>query len=255
MVTIIMLVSRDTFLQRIFAQLELLLCDREQTNLFTIVDGDYSLFEKTRNFTVNSKFAQHLCIYRKRGQGNVGSVWRRRERIADIHNEVKQYINPCDSVFIIEDDTLFPTNALQQLNRTLNDSINVGIVTGIELGRWGYNHIGAWRLNDVYEPSTIQSIPVENGVQKIDACGLYCCVMRFKTYMDHQFKPFEDILGPDFDLGVGVRKQGYQNYVDHDIKCSHLTKKGVIDFNRLIQIVTFTKQENGKWAQGVNEVQ
>jgi len=46
--------------------------------------------------------------------------------------------------------------------------------------------------------------------------------------MKNFFKPFENILGPDFDFGVNLRKQGLLNFVDNSIHCEHLNQKGSV---------------------------
>lgn len=241
-------VSRDYYLKRIFTQLEMLDCDRETTNLLTYVDGDLELFQKTRNFTVNSKFNDRLCVYRKRGIPNVGSIRRRRQRIADIHNEIKDIIKDCDYIFMIEDDTLFPLNALKKLEEGYSLNPYAGFISGIQIGRWGYDHIGAWQVDDIYNLKKITSIPLGEGIIEVDASGFYCCLVKKQIYMDHNFTPFEDVLGPDVDFGVENRKQGYKNYIDYSIKCKHLTKHGEITFEKIKVIqVEFTKESN-KWT-------
>ena len=230
-VTIIMPVSRPDHLDRIFAQLELLDCNRGMTSILCYIDGGQQLYEKARNLVVHSKFKQRLCVMRSKGQPSVGSVRRRRQRIADIHNEVKELIDTSEYIFIIEDDTLFPTNTLDKLLKHYYTNPHAGLISAAELGRWGYTHIGAWDFDDVYEPNKITSPKLGDGLQKIDATGLYCCLMKTETYMNHKFEPFEDALGPDTHLGMSLRRQGYQNYIDYSIKCTHLTKKEPIKFS------------------------
>lgn len=228
MVTIVIPVSRDLFLLRLFASLEILECDPAQVNLLVYVDGDYNLFEKARNFTVNSKFADRLCVYREKGLPNVGSIRGRRKRISEIHNEIKGLLKKVDYVFIIEDDTIIPPNTLKTL---LNDYSNypyAGFISGVQVGRWGYAHIGAWNTDDIYEPSEITSVGIDKGVREIDAAGLYCCLIKFDNYYTHSFSPYESILGPDVDFGIKLRQSGLKNYINYDIKCSHLTKRGEI---------------------------
>lgn len=250
MVTIILPVSRDYYLKRIFAQLEMLECDRSQTNLLVYVDGPLHLFEIARNLTVNSKFAQKLCVYRKKGSPNVGSVRRRRRRIAEIHNEVKVLIQNADYIFLTEDDTLVPTNALKKLMNHYLARPHMGLVSGVQIGRWGYDHIGAWLFDNVYEPSKAISVPLENEVLPVDATGLYCCLTDAKHYLKFNFEPFEDALGPDVAFGLWLRQQGYQNFIDYSIKCDHLTKKETIKFNRSIVQVQLQKQADNTWLLG-----
>jgi len=251
-VTIIMPVSRSTYLSRIFPRLELLDCDREKTNLLTYVDGPLELFQQTRNFTVNSKFKERLCVYRKKGQPNVGSVKRRRQRIADIHNEIKEYLQDSDYIFLIEDDGLLPLNSLKKLLYDYSIEPDAGLISGVELGRWGYLHIGAWALDDIYDPSEIITPRLGEGLQKIDAVGLYCCLTKKENYIKHVFKPYLEILGPDVDFGVELRKQGFMNYIDYNIHCKHLSKEKEIPvYGSTIVRVRFIKNSNVRfgWEQ------
>jgi hypothetical protein len=60
-VRIILPVSREQHLLRVFASLEMLDCDRARTNLLVFVDGDESLFLTARNLVDQSKFADRQC--------------------------------------------------------------------------------------------------------------------------------------------------------------------------------------------------
>lgn len=245
MTTIILPVSRIDYLTRIFAQLELMECDKENTNLFVLSDGDWRLFEKARNLTINSKFKERLCVYRHKGIPSYSSQRRRRKRIADMHNEIKEYINKSDYYFLLEDDTMFPLNTLQILLKMYEDHPHAGFVSGVQIGRHGFDHIGAWRVNDVYGPTAITSVPLGEGVAEVDAAGIYCCLT--KNYMEHTFEPFEDILGPDFSFGLWLRKQGLKNYINYDLKLSHLTKKKEITFQNT-DIIQLEFEKTDRWA-------
>lgn len=246
--TIVLLVSREFFLQRIFANLDLLECDPAMTNLLVISDGDYTLFERSRNFTVNSRFKERLCIYRKKGLPNVGSVRSRRTRIADIHNEAKELIQECDYILLLEDDTIISPNTLKALLSDYSYAPHAGFISGVELGRWGYTHIGAWKVDDIYNTKQITSVLDGNGLEEVDAAGFFCCLVKKDNYIKHNFQPFENILGPDVNFGLELRKVGLKNYIDYTVKCKHITKRGDISFhNSDIMQVQFTK-ENEKWS-------
>lgn len=243
-------VSRPDFLKRIFAQLDMMPCDNEHTHIVTYVDGNQPLFEIARNLTVNSKFKERICVYRAKGVPNVGSVKRHRQRIADVHNEIKALIEKCDYVFLLEDDTLVPLNTMETLIRNYSEHPYAGFISAVELGRWGFEMIGAWKANDVYTPTEITTIPVGEGIEEVDAAGLYACLVKRDTYMNHFFKPFQDILGPDVDFGLSLRQQGLLNYVNHDLKCKHLTKRGEISFQNAKIVQVQVKKENHTWSQG-----
>jgi hypothetical protein len=241
-VTIILPVSRPDYLDRIFHALEILRCNREQTNLLTYVDGDWRLFETVRNKTQESKFNQRLSVHRGRGPANVSSITRRRQRIADIHNEMRGLLENSKYIFSLEDDTLFPTYTLEQLLRHYAQYPFAGFISGVQLGRWGYPHIGAWRTNDIYEPTVLESTPMGNGLEQVDAAGFYCFLTKTENYKGHEFAPFEDVLGPDVTFGLSLRRAGLLNYADFGLQTMHLTKDGDISLGNTKPIqVRFTK--------------
>lgn len=251
MVTIIMPVSRDMYLPKVFHSLENLIVDKANTNLFVYVDGNWRLFEKTRNLVLNSKFAEKLCVYGQLPGSIANGVRQRRRRIANIHNEIIQNLKESaqddELVFLLEDDTVIKPSTIQKLTQTLTTDRNIGFVTGVEIGRWGYEHVGAWRVDNVYDIQSVQSTPLEDGIQKIDAAGIYCTLMKKRVYMQHTFKPFEDALGPDFDMGIELRKMGYSNYIDFSVTCEHLTPKGSITVqNSTIVEIGLTRDSSSK---------
>ncbi len=247
-------VSRDDYLKEIFTYLELLDCDRSQTNLLCYVDGDLKLFQKTREYVVNSKFNERLCLFRNKGSGSVSSVHRRRQRIADIHNEIKEFLKETDYVLLTEDDTLMPLNTLTKMLHTAKMKKYFGFISGVELGRWGFTHIGGWRVDNVYNPKRIESVVRGKGIEEIDASGLYCCLTTKENYVKNFFKPFELVLGPDTDFGINLRQRGLRNYMDFSINCDHLSKQGKISvFNSKIIQVIFEKDDDVQfgWKQTI----
>lgn len=256
-VTIIMPVSRPDYLKRIFAQLELMPCNAPSTNIVVLVDGNMQLFDLANNLVSGSKFNQKLCVFRRKGIPNHGSVRARRKRIAEIHNEFKQYVKNCDFVFSLEDDTLFPLNTLTRLLEDFVSKPYAGFITGLELGRWGWTSIGAYKVNDVYEPTTITSIAdleytnelfMENPLVQIDAGGFYGCLIKQEHYINHEFQPFEDALGPDVEFGLALRRAGLLNYADFTIKYIHLTKAGNIEFSKMPVVQVKLSKFDGKWS-------
>ena len=252
MVTIVIPVSRPDFLKRVFTQLELLDCNREDTNILCYIDGDMRLFEVARNLTEKSKFAKRLAVYRNRGVANVSSFKRRRIRIAEIHNELKKYIYSAKYLFLIEDDTIVRTDALKKMLDLYSVYPHAGFISGVQLGRWGFTTAGIWKVkNNPYDIQSIESVMPGQGVEEIDAAGLYCCLTKFDVYKKFDFKPYDDILGPDVAYGIWLRQQGYKNYVDWSITTRHLTKQGEITLsNTKVQQIKFVKQGEN-WDQTI----
>jgi len=247
--------------------LELLECDRERTSLLAYVDGEADLFLTARNLVQQSKFKERLCI-----QGNIPgerrefSINTRRRRIAAIHNEIRKLIKPCEYVFLIEDDGVLPATALGRLLSDYLAHPHAGFIEGVELGRWGIPHVGAWRADDVYDMKRLESVlphtaEIVDGamrplgavpdrvVEEIDAGGLYACLTKYERYAGHEFKPHEGCaFGPDIDWGLELRRHGYRNYLDWTVGVEHLRSDGTSTHPRQTQPVrmTFTNQA-GSW--------
>lgn len=262
-VTIIMPVSRNDYLDSIFARLELLECDSSKTNLLVIVDGPPSLFVRTRNFVEMSKFKERLCIqYQDKSKQLKYATTVRRGRIARIHNVIKEHVVSCDYVFGIEDDTIIHADALKKLLSDYFLYPYAGFVQGVELGRWGNPYVGAWKVDDVYDPTIVRSLmPVKlhepsnevvgsGMVQAIDAGGFYCFLTRRDNYVNHDFKPFDgNDFGPDFDYGIQMRRMGLLNYVDWRVTTVHKTDHGDISLLNTEPRETVFRKKMNRWRQ------
>lgn len=250
--TIFLSVSRMDHLDRIFAQLELMECDAGTTNLLVYVDGpDKKLFEHARNKTVGSKFHNRLCVQRQSKLLQHG-IDRRRYRIATIKEESKELIGECDYVLSLEDDILFPTHTLKTLLKDYAMHPHAGMISGVALGRWHIPHVGAWKVNDLYEPTKVESIlppdPMNQGVQEVDAAGFYCYLTKREYYVEHSYEVFQNTLGPDVTFSLWLRQHGLKNYVDWSVGCVHYTEptrkkpsEGISILNTKPVKITFTK--------------
>lgn len=258
--TIFLPVSRSNLLDRMFAQLELMDCDANLTNLLVYVDGpDKKLFEVARNKTIQSKFAQKLCV----ASGNktvISGIDRRRHRIASIKEASKELIGECDYVFSLEDDTLPPLNALKRLQRDYSLYPHAGFISGVTLGRWHIPHVGAWKVDDVYTPTKIESLTPAKGIQEVDAAGFYCYLTKREYYVNHPYEAFDGVLGPDVTFGLWLRQHGLKNYVDFDINCIHYTEPtrkkpsvGLSLTNTKPVKITFTKQHK-RWVNKIDHL-
>lgn len=217
-----MLVSRTTYLDRVLE------CIKNQTykpeNLIVIYDGVDSGYTQVRNKVVELDMKINKLVFISDNISPVHTISERRRNIARNHNTVREQLAECDWVWSIEDDGILPNDALAKLVK-LAKKKNVGMVTGVELGRWGKPYVGAWEVDDVVHPMHVDSLPnkaAEGGIEKIDGCGLYCALIRYEGYKNHQFYTTNG-LGPDVNLGLYLRSLGYDNYIDWSIHVTHLT--------------------------------
>lgn len=245
-----MLVSRKEYLEEVFESINSLICDISHTSLLCIVNGEANIYVMARNLCEESKFEQRLCIQekpkKKIRQYDIGG---RRRRISALHNLAKTHINT-EYVFGIEDDTIVPPNSLQKLGEQFVDGI--GMVEGVEMGRWGVPYIGAWRADDVHNPTEITSLEMQDGTVEIDAGGFYCFLTKAAYYKDCDFKPFDNNgLGPDVDFSLGLRRKGYKNLADFSIQCEHKSadRDVVFGVTKPRQIMMFKK--GNQWRQQI----
>lgn len=242
-VTIVLPISRRTYLRRVFDSLEYLICPPD-TNILGIVDGDMELYEVARNFIATSKFKERLCV--ARNTQPAATINQRRQRISDIHNEVKQHVQSAEMLFLTEDDTAYHPFALRKLFDVYREYPYAGFATGIQVGRWDITYLGIWNVDDVYNPQKIISSPLHTGIQQVHASGIYCMLTRATTYLKHKFEPYQKVLGPDVNYGIWLCQQGYKNYANFDVKCTHIGLKGDIPVKEVAQ-VTFIKGADSSW--------
>ncbi len=200
----------------------------ERPSLLVVVDGDNELWLKVRNKLASLPFPDVLCVQSQDYRGAATTIPQRRWHIASIHNQIRGLIaDDVEWIFSIEDDGILPVNALSWLVNDVNNRPNVGLVTGVELGRWGVPYVGAWRVDDIYDTKKVTSMESKVGtstVEEIDACGLYCALIRADLYKQHDF--FSDNgLGPDINLALEIRRCGFQNYIDWFVPVTHITEK------------------------------
>lgn len=254
MITIVMPVSRDTYLKKIFNTLENLDTEKYIVNILCIVDGNANLFTTVRNYVEGSKFDQRLTVqFKSKHTLKHFDVMARRMRIADIHNEIKKHIKQAEYIFGIEDDTIIPRNALVKLMKAYLDNPHAGMIEGVELGRWGVPYVGAWKCDDIYNPSQFKSLKPKDGIEEIDAGGFYCFMTKAEVYMAHTFAAYHGLLGPDVNYGMWLRQQGYMNYIHWGVQCIHKHKGGDIDLSNTeaAQIEFTYSDQSNRWLQKV----
>lgn len=223
-------------------------------NLLVIYDGPEDKFIQVRNRVSELNIPTKLCV-QSTNVGNAASIPDRRKHIANIHNQAKQLISDADWVFSIEDDGILPLDALERLVKLVSERDNVGMATGVELGRWGMPYVGAWTVNDINDIKVITSM--ENKtlqeptiVEKIDACGLYCGLIRFDCYKQHTFF-VDNGLGADVNLGIFIRRLGFDNYIDWGIPLTHLTNRDGVNIaipaTSRSRVIKLTTLYNNTW--------
>lgn len=147
----------------------------------------------------------------------------RRNRITLAHNLMREQLGASSFVFGFEDDTVLPDGVLKKLTDSWVSRVeDCGIVQGVQAGRWSSQYIGAWRSDNVLEPTEFESMPYKKkGLEEIDGGGLFCFLTPTAVYREMEFYWVEP-MGPDVWFGVELRRRGLVNYIDWSIPCGHV---------------------------------
>ena len=198
-----------------------------------------------------------LEVYNTFNQGTAeGNVARRRQRIAEVFNKAKKFIpDSTDLVFGIEDDTDISKDALVTLVGNYNHiskAYPVGIISGVQVGRWGFRMIGAWMFDNIENPTTAETMPFKSSddqypvMQNVDAVGFYCFIVPAHLFKEIEFRAGD--FGPDVYFGLDVRRQGFQNFVNWNVIAGHATKRAVLVPQPDCVVVKY-ELHNKKWIR------
>lgn len=174
----------------------------------------------------------------------------RRARISEVFNKARTMIpQDADMVFCVEDDTELRPDYLEKLlavYKTMSLKDNVGVVSGVQPGRWGFKMIGAWKADDIDEPTILQTVPYQKDglVDYIDAAGLYCFVTSRENFCNTEF--YYNSFGPDVNFGLELRRKGLKNFIDWTVNAGHVTPSRTLYVDQECVVVKYVKID-GQW--------
>lgn len=169
----------------------------------------------------------------------------RRNRIADNMLLLREKViaSDADLIWQVEGDGVFEDNTLERLLGHYFRGKDGDVYSGIEVGRHGLYCIGAWHINA--DGTEIQSVDYQlEGIQKVDAMGLYCFLTSRKTWLKGYADWEDEVWGPDVNFFLSTSAD---KYVDMGIQIGHKVKNGII---RVTDESTCNAKywlENGKW--------
>lgn len=166
----------------------------------------------------------------------------RRQRIADNYNLAALHI-PEDSeyVLIIEDDTDFPEWTYGDLLKIRDKAkgfkndreLPIGIVSGVQVGRHGIKHIGAWLTDNPKDPTSWETIPykvkygdIRSDAEIVHATGLYCCLIPRTLFTTTPFRVTN--VGADMNFGIDIWNKGYINLITWTIQTGHADSENTV---------------------------
>lgn len=181
------------------------------------------------------------------------TIAQRRRNIVNNHKKLVEIVkayNP-DLVYQVEGDDELKTDTLKNLLKTYKKyekiDPDLGYVSGIQVGRHGLYHLGAWHN---FAEDSFESIPHSwLGVHKVQATGFYGLLANTKAWLSGVCSWDGEVYGPDVNWS---RTMPYNKYVDMDIPIGHRVNnkglRGVIWPGHISTCtVRFQKNDQGLW--------
>lgn len=227
--------------------------DPRHTSFCAIIDLDEPIIEaKLRKFYQRHGFKKLLIKMNTESHPNEVRIAVRRLRIAEVKNQSKELIAQCEGEYILafEDDTVFEGLDWHRLVDPLRTD-QVGFVQGVQCGRWGVKMIGAWKVDDRYNPKKIETLLPGKGYQAIDAGGWYGYATRRSLYLNCEYyTSTAQPWGPDVNYGLWLRNQGYKSLIDWDSVFGHNDHNVILYPDENLSTITFEKDvTKGKWSR------
>lgn len=248
LVTILVTMTRAWVVEEFMVQLNALETDPSRTDLVLIVDSaDRKIPALVLEHLDAGRF-RNIVKVQNRNIVNERSPKVRRSRIAWVLNRAKVMIGETDYVLGLEDDTDFPPRTLKEFLAIAKDTADFGIVSGIQVGRWGCTMVGIWRADQLTKPERLWTVAPGRGIQRVDATGFYCFLTPTELFksVNHAWG---DPAGPDVHYGLELRKRGYRVLADWDVPCGHRTEKGTLRPSDVdIKQIRFQK-DGGTWRR------
>ena len=262
--TILLPISRAKNIEIMMHQISVMNMMGCDVDILVIADSplvnESNITEAMKEHSVNSKYKLIGVIKTDLPPVSENNIAQRRRRIADVFNLAKKHIpEDSDLVFCIEDDTLTNYDDFANLfasyntfKSVKNSGIKVGIVSGVQVGRWGYRMIGAWIANDgkwapkTEEIKSLETIPyVSNQMySRVDATGFYCFIVEREAFVSSEF--YASDFGPDVNFGLDLRRKGYVHFVDWSVRVGHMIPTGTLYPEKDTTVVVRYEYEDGK---------
>lgn len=222
------------------------------TELLIVVDSNDPKLINYINSKIDNLNFKVIKVKYSENESALESIDNRRYRISELHNIAKHYIPAnCKYVYVHEDDTVAPPDTLAKMLDIYETYEDCGFVEGVELGRHKTKYVGAWIADDYRLPSKITSVMPSEGLQEIDAGGLYCALIKADLYKRHNFQPYDtegkNGLSCDVNLGLWIRRQGYKCLLDWSISCDHIGDKGSVNLGNTKPVQVEFAKLRGKW--------
>ena len=235
----------DSFVIVISRQYPIALClkaianaDIPRKNLFLILyldTMDQYLIDYCKNwinYHGQKWFASEMIIMRRSPVDptevkDYGLKW---DRIIDNMERIRLHTDFSEIVFMVEDDTIIPKTAFNQLYNRIKKDKKIGCIQGVEALRGAGDNgpCGAWRLNVCLKGLVKSKVGLgakPEGIEHIDGGGYYCWAFRQKAIKQIKFRwSLNGWCGPDIWTWYDIGQNGWKTLIDWSVWCGHLDK-------------------------------
>lgn len=232
--------------------------DKSLINLCFIVDADEVHISGKLNRLKDKGYRSYQLIMNEEHSPNEPQLAVRRKRIAWVKNQSKELIEKTDCKYVVsfEDDTVFnDAMTIQKLLIPLNLSDDIGFVEGVQCGRWGVKMIGAWKFDNIFEPTRVETMlppktPLFKGMETIDAGGFYGYATHKDMYLSYDYAWTDELWGPDVNFGLWLGKQGYRAVILWELPFGHRNYNQTLQpTGDLFKVVYNKDPSNGQWRR------
>lgn len=225
-----------------------------RTNLAFIVDiDDPRIAMALQGYAKNRNYASFEMIVNHEWAPNEVRIAVRRRRIAEVKNQSKELIkrHPSDYVLALEDDTVFSNKDIfKPLIESIVGDDTIGLIEGVQVGRWNTRYVGAWRFDDVHDPKEARTIRLNKyspDFQPIHAGGFYGYITPTKLYLEHEYNWEGEPWGPDVNYGLWLSRNNYKCFIHWPTIFGHNDFNQVLYPTKQPDKIRYLKNVEGKW--------
>ena len=175
-------------------------------------------YTRSRGHEVYPAVVERLHVDRARNEITEMFLHPEKPRLPQYPEGVNRIYKEAEYLFFVDDDMLFPPNALVKLLAHQEP-----IVGGLYFARQAPYLPIAYR--HVEDNQWIAVTKYQAGLQEVDAIGTGCLLIRRDVLekLERPWFEFSDRMGEDMYFCDKAKQLGYKVLLDGDVKCKHLT--------------------------------
>lgn len=278
-ITLVCCFARKVFIPFFFKALEQMKFPRDEVHLIVYDNTDdkqleaglLPIVEDLKEGYLSVRLYKNYLPPKYTADGNPDKPFKdsKTSNIWEMWKDLKNHIHT-EAFFQLEDDTIAPADAFTTLYQDLKQNVEAAYVTGIEVARnaipnravrLGVHHLKVCPCGGRHKILKRHSLdPETKGTVPITCSGVYCFAARTKAFFSglKNFDPYKinpPIWALDMLFTRNMRVQGYANYANFNVWCTHLHAGGdhLIAWGKdqAVEMVDLWMPEFGNYAMGI----